>query len=1250
MKIRANLRALSCLAIQFLLLNPSQAILDQNNNGLSDVWEKQQNNGNLFPITLLATEDNDWDGWSNSKEATAGTSPFNANALDGIVKITILPSLVKGAFTLSWPTLIGKQYQLEVSTDLFDWLSVGDPVIGVSNEHVVGVNTTQPDNTIPAKVFWRIVINDLDDDADKLTNAEEFSLGTDPTLPDSDDDGYSDYEEVEAGSSPTYGQSIPSDRDGDGIANGDDADSDKATIDWTSASEFTYAVIDLNLAAMVTVNGTEPALNAVFNDKNQICRSAASGETTTFFWDGQTYPVVWAPLISQDSFGNSLPDNNNGVSINNSSQIYRSSWIDSLENANGGIISVTPTFEWNTFNSTPVALGITGENQSFDKFARFDHSASEYRQHGQSCTLTAPGFTITRSGVEAESTHFLGKHGFGYKSEAPGITRSGKVLAKVVGQHKIGDINVPFNQFLGIMDDPNENVMLCVVDGAEAVTKRYKSGQWEEIEMPGIIDMGPDGTGLTFPNYQIWRNGETVEFDDIQEDDAWSHYEGYQINRSGFILGSAKKINNLRHPVLLLPAEIVSRDKFFAGSFQIPQGWDSLEMEFSSATENLGRYGDLLGGGDTKIYDRVEDILNEEDYLAGSQEDSQKVWFVKDATDARKIHFYTCFKQTGKASIKLYLSGNPEVVTAFHHTLTPAQEFAEIITYVDQWVRGQHLTFVSQTPPMQMVDPETLHPLTRAALIPVFIVVSQVEGLSTLVTGLWEGVSAGLNDDWTLLVMIKNGVVSAGGWATEQAENELILWRDDPLKRAAELKQLTDMLCENWVFEPLREVREGVSSWQDFQRTSWRAWQKTKERLNRVWAVSKDVWKDIAKGVKEWANDFGDRILDGAERTHWSNHILIMDRFQIESNEYFRQSCYFFGYSYGYICEQVIVGHYVAVGLKFCKVVVKNGVPLASSLALRKVIPIAGRLHIFKMWAASVAISLELKVAVEVGLIRAAETPLTPIIKDSSAEVIERSLAREAYTRTSFSLRNVLDEAIAGGNIKTLFLIPRREGQFFHKLSLFFHTMGDEATAASTKGWVKVYDRLLKFEGNNFADDRAEDLLALYKTSTPEGKVALRKSLEEFGATDGTGKLWFKDVDKIQAQGYRYSNFDPRFDAAGNPVAGAPKLKASDSPPGGWYATFDKLDQSSIARERLQLPPNSSAKYRLEFDWEEVKGNVRVPRGDNHRADWFEPLAKDFPGNGLGGSMQIVVDGVDIPINKIWDVSGTTPVQVYPQP
>jgi hypothetical protein len=246
-----TLRGLAFLAA-IIFIHPTHAILDTNANNLSDLWEKQHNNGNLFPNTFLATNDDDLDGWTNAKESIAGTNPFQANPPDGIVAVEITPSLVPGAFTLTWPTLVGKNYQLKVSTDLVTWTNLGTPITTTQNTHTIGLNTTQPDNSIPANVFWQVAVTDLDSDLDGLTNSEEYTLGTDPFSADTDGDGIPDSIEIEMDTDPLNSDSDNNgvtddeeDSDSDGLQNSVDADPADSVVNWQKTGRPTFAVIEI---------------------------------------------------------------------------------------------------------------------------------------------------------------------------------------------------------------------------------------------------------------------------------------------------------------------------------------------------------------------------------------------------------------------------------------------------------------------------------------------------------------------------------------------------------------------------------------------------------------------------------------------------------------------------------------------------------------------------------------------------------------------------------------------------------------------------------------------------------------------------------------------------------------------------------------------------------------------------------------------------------------------------------------------
>ena len=46
-----------------------------------------------------------------------------------------------------------------------------------------GIPLTQPDGSIPARMFWRVQIEDIDSDGDGATNRQEYEANTNPNDP-----------------------------------------------------------------------------------------------------------------------------------------------------------------------------------------------------------------------------------------------------------------------------------------------------------------------------------------------------------------------------------------------------------------------------------------------------------------------------------------------------------------------------------------------------------------------------------------------------------------------------------------------------------------------------------------------------------------------------------------------------------------------------------------------------------------------------------------------------------------------------------------------------------------------------------------------------------------------------------------------------------------------------------------------------------------------------------------------------------
>ncbi|CAA6676700.1 MULTISPECIES: DUF1800 family protein [unclassified Lentimonas] len=167
----SHLWTVTLFALPLYLLSTAAIAVDQNSNGLSDVWEQRFN-----ASALQLLNDDDGDGFTNVEECIVGTDPEDASDLP-----RLLPSTTQNdpdQIELRFQTLSGKHYSVTHSPDLNDFTPISKGWLGDNTERPLHIGTDGIAATLsPIRIdYWANFAG--------TTIEELHALNTFPSAPD----------------------------------------------------------------------------------------------------------------------------------------------------------------------------------------------------------------------------------------------------------------------------------------------------------------------------------------------------------------------------------------------------------------------------------------------------------------------------------------------------------------------------------------------------------------------------------------------------------------------------------------------------------------------------------------------------------------------------------------------------------------------------------------------------------------------------------------------------------------------------------------------------------------------------------------------------------------------------------------------------------------------------------------------------------------------------------------------------------
>ncbi len=1150
------------------LTTAADAFIDTNSNGVSDIWEKQYNSGNLF-TAFDPQADPDGDDWTNEVEAISGTDPSDGNPPTGCVRPTIahIPAVYTSdangeqiistpeAEIISWPTIAGKKYTFCSTADLSpeSWFVI-DSFIGDGSLITANIQLTQPDGSRPEKLFWRVDINDADSDGDNLTDSEESQLGTSSFFTDSNDDGIGDLNAALLGLNPA----------GDAA----DADSDGVPDNKYYSVEFEFEY---------ETHYNSPPEPFLYTDREDL-----NSRYFTQEW-GSNYSVAGSPryvAIADGSYLSKTTLLDDGVLLMDGSEIVTEEgeqlnpWLSTHQFTSA--LASDEYFEWLAATQTVVTDTVTTVTNESTHYTTTTTSTTPWAVKKRLGLHNEPSDPVQQSGTEV-----IANTGWSKLSELMSYPDFWENYVKPTPWETWTQNRGPLYQVGQLIGSVGERDAALIVreafkNGSFSINgtisspdgsgtgrdERIKSVRWRWVRFDPLNPFEYDHSAppasylktFRLPVTQRDRLGED-HFGDIEDTimakgvieiecrgsqggSGWQEvsmerFKNYRVADPVHLdeIGFSGKMGDTNVTVQNMPAELVSRDRMIAGRLTIPSGWeDGFEVQFVNTTtgEDLGTYGRLLDSqygprfdySDTRLFNEGE----QQAYETGTLDPrirTQNVIFCGNRIAGYPIEFYTAFSAVGNVEIRLIHNGSQ--VGVLKQTMVADAAFGRVIDYVNELVGDPptSTTAVMAGAPAAFggAGEDFIRPLAKRALVPFFNgfgawMAAQTDS-EALVLGLLEGIKQGALDDIKLVewVHAQNIHLQYNLAATLILQTQR--WANDPYARAMEAGNAIRNVVQHGFIEPMQglggqlgDLAGNFSSWERFKEFNWKV-HKAKV-LGQVLALQliTDSAGVILQGLGAWYEEFCGRMYEGAE-------LGVFQSVSMGDLPWWRQNLRTFyrtfGYSFGYLGEQLLLGKGVGA---LAKGLAKTGprialatLPAVKSFGVR-VLPLFN-----KRWAARVITTADHEAAEQA--IRAAQTgrlDAQVVLQSDGAKPVADAL-NDAISRQVGSLNGKLIAEEIGNSPKIMQAMRNGSSHFLDRLGLMEKLLGAKLDDVVAKNFIRTYEKTILLNANTGEDMFNLTIKSFHSNFAPNGPLddisaAGKDLLEYFFKDPNAGSPW----------------------------------------------------------------------------------------------------------------------------------------------